>query len=332
MAYTFTLNLNPVLAGEAFWNLKEALVAGGWDVASSGDGTAFSASGDVHDPGGPYDGTMDNTNAWMRLRAPAAMSPRREFVLHHDIADTGHMTTLYSSDGTGFTGGTPSATVRPTAADEVVITSNTANFWSPTQQRHRQDILVGDADENFCFFEGGRIMNGSEANLGYNHVLYLDVLDGAHASDPDPAVVGCVFSSDGSAGRFALVGANPIDIGQTSSATNVGSSRGWYDKGVTDVWVNYPMTFLAGEGGAGHILRVVEGAGLNAVGELEENVIWYWRGSVATQPGRKGYSHLFKTNRTSTRPFRPSGGTTPLTKMNLSAISMPWDGVTNPFW
>ncbi len=330
MTYAFSLNGKPATFGEALFDFKEALVAGGWTVESSGDGVAaFNGSGDVHAPGGPYAGTLDNQNSWYRVRGPVAMSPRREFVVHNNSASGGAMTWVYSSDGTGFTGGAPSATVRPTAADEQLITDiTTFFFFNSADGSYRFDIMVGDAGENFSFFMGTRLQNGTEAALGYNMCLYLDVLDDANASDPDGAIVGCVY--DGDAARFAQLTANPIDFGQSSALVDRGSSRGWYDKGVTDSWVNYPITFISAEGGFGHIPRAQEGAGINDAGEVEELSVWYVR-SVAPV-GIKGRSHLFKVTRLDVGAGRPEGGSTPFARLNMGLVSIPWDGATRPVW
>lgn len=80
MTYAFILNYEAPTEGQFIWRMKEALVAAGWSVPRSGDGTIFS-NGDVHAPGGPYAGSLDVTNAWLELRQPSAATPRRSLLL-----------------------------------------------------------------------------------------------------------------------------------------------------------------------------------------------------------------------------------------------------------
>jgi len=331
VAYTLSPNQAPATYGEALWMLKEALVASfDWVVFGSGDGVGgVNLGGDVLDAGGPYAGSLDNTGAWYRIRCTNS-TPGREFLVHNDSATNGRVTILYSSDDIGFTGGAPTTSVRPTAADEQVIAANTANFFlNGGDGTVYVDVLVGSTAENFSWFFGARSRSTFEA--GYSTVLFLDVVQDGSSLDPDPAVVGCVFDSDSGA-VFANISSNPIDIGYVTSTTNIGSCRGWYDKGVTDLWVNYPITMISGEAGGGHQFRALvgSGAGVNLAGEVEENPVWYWRGTGATQVGKKGRSTLFLTSHSSIGFMRPEGGSTPFARMSLGLVSIPWDGLTRP--
>lgn len=125
MAWIFTydgtadtaVNLLPATAGETLWYIKEALKQAGWTVEASGDGlSAYGASSDVLTSGNTGANGYGNTKAWARLADP---SGTREFILQKgSSAQTMRMKFSHSA---GFTGGSPSATVTPSATDEQTI-------------------------------------------------------------------------------------------------------------------------------------------------------------------------------------------------------------------
>ena len=321
MAWSFNLNVFPSTGGKAIWELKEFLVGQGWNVARSGNGiAAYNASGDVHAPGGPYAGSLDNSNAWLELQQPVAATPRRSFLLQNSSSTT--WPTWYSSDGTGFTGGSPSASARPTAADEQgIMNTGWPVQWLPGNGAYRVDMLAGGAAEGFGFFFGAR-----PAYDGYSSVLSLDGLTEADPLDADPAIVGTNFIYDT---RFALNNA-PLYYAVSPSQTS-GISMGWYQKGLgSPAFVVYPATFIGGGEGFGSNM-----VPLNAdrITQKTDNSfvdfpIWYWRGGgYTTERGKKGRSTLYRASQPRYGIFRPNQT---LTVMSLGALSIPWDGVTIP--
>lgn len=85
-----------------------------WTCETSGDGlSAYSASGDVFTSSGSGANGLANTDAWFVLRDPGG---RREIMVQRHNNDS-QWRLLYSALDK-FTGGTPSATVAPTATDE----------------------------------------------------------------------------------------------------------------------------------------------------------------------------------------------------------------------
>lgn len=106
--------------------LRAALLAAGWTQVGSGDGSTFSnaGAGPVANGGSGATG-LDNSTAWVRWRDPAGA---REILFQRIGSNT---FSLWYSYGARFTGGSPSATVRPTASDEQQIL-NSANFTSTT--------------------------------------------------------------------------------------------------------------------------------------------------------------------------------------------------------
>lgn len=332
MAYTFSLNNKPTTNGEAVWLWKEALVTAGWTVESSGDGAGgnFNGSGDVHAPGGPYAGSLDENNAWFRIRAPGGL-PVREFVIQR-VTNTADWRLWYSSDGTGFTGGAPSATTRPTAADEEGIfntPSGSTNFFDTTDGRIRVDLIIGDAAEGYSFFFGAR---QSARQEGYTTMLYLDVVDEAHPSDSDPAVIG--YQMDATSNPFPTVGYQGFT--QSSDSQTASRIKGWFDKGGQNpAFVTYPMIFLGGEEGSNRGEPLADGRkSSDDTGNFSEESTWYWRGPPehTTETGRKGRSHLFRAGSTGLGFLRPNAGGSPFSRMNLGMVTVPWDGSTIPIY
>lgn len=336
MAWLFEINTFPTTGGEAIWRLKEFLVAQGWDVPRSGSGTGGAYGNitgailpaDVHAPGGPYAGTLDLANAWFELRQPVAATLRRSF-LFQQVSTSGHTWRIwYSSDGTGFAGGSPSATARGTAADEegLVNTPSSSTQWLPGNYGYRMDIIAGDAAEEFSFFFGARL---ADSSLGYSTVLSLDVIEESDPADVDPAVIGTLFQANT---RFA-VSNSPIYTSFNVSQTS-GCSRGWYRKTLSSAnFVTYPACFFGG--GIGFSAQA---APFNAdyISQAPDNSfqdfpIWYWRGSssLTTERGKKGRSRLYRASQPRYGIFRPNAA---LTRMALGALSLPWDGATIPIF
>jgi hypothetical protein len=93
--------------------LRTALLAAGWTQEGSGDASTFSNAGT-----GPVTtaAALNATGAWIRLRDP---SGNREMIIQRGAS--ANVWSLFYSYSARFTGGSPSATVRPTATDEQTI-------------------------------------------------------------------------------------------------------------------------------------------------------------------------------------------------------------------
>lgn len=113
MPNAYVINQRPVTYGGAISLLVEMLVSAGWTYQSSGDGLAgFSSSGKIFTGTGTGALGWSNAKAWARIQDPATS---REFIFQHD--NTGQARIKYSANAK-FTGGSPSATVTPSATDE----------------------------------------------------------------------------------------------------------------------------------------------------------------------------------------------------------------------
>lgn len=336
MAWTFSLNAAALTGGEAIWKLKEFLVAQGWDVPRSGDGTGgnYNGAGDVHAPGGPYTGTLDLASAWFELRQPATVTPRRSFLFQIPSTDAVRWRIWYSSNGTGFTGGAQSATVRGTATDQqgLINTPSGTTDWLPPDWS-LIDIVAGDLSEGFSFFVGFRrrapLANG--VGPGYDAALSLDVLTKTQVLDADPAVVGTHFWFEGQ--PLAWPQAAGLVGGVAASQTN-GCSRGWYKKGLGGAaFVEYPPVFWGFQEGSvdSVVPRNDDRASEIPTNEFQTLPIVYWRGSslYASQRGFKGQSRLFRDAQPRHGVLRPSQD---FSRMGLGVISIPWDGATVPIY
>lgn len=334
MAWAFSLNAAAVTGGEAIWIFKQFMVAQGWSVARSGTGTGavYNATGDAHSPAGPYGGTLDLANAWFELRQPATVTPRRSFLFQIPSTDAQRWRIWYSSNGTGFTGGAQSATVRGTATDQQGLMNTPAGVtdWLPPDFSIL-DIVAGDLSEGFSFFFGIRTREpfANGVGPGYQAALSLDVLTKANAADQDPAVVGQHFYFTDTAlawpSSFGLVGA----LAATQTA---GCSRGWYKKALGGAaFVEFPPVFWGTqEGGFDSVIpRNDDRSAEVPTGEFQSLPLIYWRGSgtFLTQRGFKGQSRLFRDAQPRYGVLRPSQD---YSRMNLGTISIPWDGATVP--
>lgn len=333
MSWAFSLNASALTGGEAIWELKEFLVAQGWGVPRSGDGTGgnYNGSGDVHAPGGPYTGTLDLASAWFELRQPVAASPRRSFLFQIPSTDAVRWRIWYSSNGTGFTGGAQSATVRGTATDQqgLVNTPTGTTDWLPPDWS-MLDMIAGDSSEGFSFFFGVRRRAPfANAVAGYDTAFSLDVLSKAQGLDADPAVVGTHFYFSGYPLAWPQTGGL---VGAITASQTDGCSRGWYKKGLGGAaFVEYPPCFWGTQEGFVDTIapRNEDRASEVPTGEFQDLPIIYWRGSSvhATQRGFKGQSRLFRTSQPRHGFLRPNQD---LTRMGLGVISIPWDGATVP--
>lgn len=312
--------------------MKEFLVANGWSVARSGDGSGgnYSAAGDVHAPGGPYAGSLDLANAWMELRQPATATVRRSILITHPSAlNTDQIRLWYSSDGTGFTGGSPSATARGEAADEQGCI-NTPTGTTAVIQGEFVDMLVGDADEEHSFFIGARRLFPQTGSPGYDTILMLDVLEGGHALDADPAVFGQHFNA-ATFGPANNAGAMHYQVTPTQTSACI---RGWFKKGLTGAaFVGYPCVARGTqEGGFNSIGPLSDDRlSLRPDGPIDDMPVMYWRGgnTHTTERGFKGISRLFRTSLQKLGIFRLNND---LTRLSLGPITIPWDGATRPIF
>ena len=328
MAYTISANFEPTTDGNLIWKLKELLVAAGWVIRSSGDGTTFNGSGDVHAPGGPYVSSLDNANAWFCIRAPVPMSPRREFVFQRPNTSHGVWRAWYSSDGTGFTGGTPNATTRPTAADEsgVLNTPSGTSAWIGSfvpVRSYRADFVIGGSGELYGWYMQVRKTGRNNAHA----TMFFDPLTDVSTGDTDGAVVGMGgFVSSDTTPHLETAG-----MFSTTDSQTVDCVHGWYKKGLSGAtWVNFPVGVVGLQTGTGNQWNSLlnnNPPSMDVNGKLPSFPVIYMRGgsALSTQKGWKGTSTLFRYDAGTifgTRPYADKS------RWIMGCLSIPWDGST----
>jgi hypothetical protein len=105
----------------AAYYVKEQLKVQGWTVRASGDGSAaYSSSSDVITSAGNGAGGMDHTNSWFVMYKTCPLTlQKREFCWQN--GSTLGQIALFDSHTNNFTGGSPSATRRPSATGEKAV-------------------------------------------------------------------------------------------------------------------------------------------------------------------------------------------------------------------
>lgn len=199
MAYVGNLT-TPATDSVAARTWKTRLVASAqWSVVASGDGSAlYGASSDVitADSGA---GSMANTNAWMRLR-------RAGTTFEYLLFRTGATTWTWRASALGFLGGSPSATVQPTATDVVTFVSSAQLF--PTDNTYRWLVCVEDASPAHWWAGAVPIGGGAPRTL----MGHFPMRDGSYPSaDVAP--------------YMAIGGYNATDIATVTLLTGVTATR-----------------------------------------------------------------------------------------------------------
>ena len=111
----FVLNkTTPATGAVAMYELKELLKLAGWTVLSSSDGTTYNSGGDQITSGASGANGMANNNAWFRIRSPAGAGAV-SFTFQRGTTNLAWR--IVRSRTAGFTTGSPSATVVPSASD-----------------------------------------------------------------------------------------------------------------------------------------------------------------------------------------------------------------------
>jgi len=187
------------------------------------------------------------------------------------------------------------------------------------------DVIVGGAAEAYSFFWGCRRFT----TQGYGGMLVLDVPTGAHAYDVDSALLITNFDSDTQ--KFA---SNTALAFGTALSQLSGGTRGWYKKLWTGAaLVSYPLCGMGGqEGGADlYVSRSEARNSQDPANNFQELPTHYIRGgaNMTTERGYKGKSRFFRVLNTAIGFHRGNVGRT---RMNLSAVSIPWDGATIPIF
>ena len=252
MAWQFDVNSSnnsTQLAVMLRW--KALATANGWVVQSSGTGASGTGSG-------VFSATTDlittlalftNPKAWFRIKCPNG----REFCIQN-VAGT--MRVKYSVLP-GFVGGTPSASLVPSATDEVVLpNAGGGTDAAPTggvqsvDGTYKAHIILGQAAEGYSFAIVG-IINGGTNNTGFTWIFDAMVVGLTPAADADPYVHCWAGQLSGSSftiyswwKRYGLSGAAFNATGSASMLSNNLATQNPYTAG-DDL---FPLFFKGGDG------------------------------------------------------------------------------------
>lgn len=195
--------------GENVRQIVDMLVSAGWTVESSGDGASTWGVGDV------IGASPLNTTFWYRVSNPDG--PEFLFFKYSSSA-----LRFFYSHNDGFTGGSPSATVPPTATDQYQVDQNTGYISTDVNDR-----CVGFAETVSPYRFWTAYLDDSAANDRPKGFIVYDALN-AVSADPIP---------------FA--------IWRTGGNLNTNSGVAFLDDGTTSGWVSMVMETNTGITGQG---------------------------------------------------------------------------------
>lgn len=128
-----TVNYKAPTGAAAMFMLKALLKQAGWSVIKSGDGlSVYSSSADIITSASSGANGMDNPRAWFVVQMP---SSTRAFCIQRNTssgANTGQSWRIKYSAASGFTTGSPSATVVPSTGGDEQVLLGAGSDASPT--------------------------------------------------------------------------------------------------------------------------------------------------------------------------------------------------------
>lgn len=351
MAFTIVANqISSQSANQAdmMYRVITTIIAGPWGagaIRASGDGQAlFSMAGSVFTQGvgSPLTaGSIGNTNAWFVIAPP----DDSWFLCYQRSSSFGiSCGAVFSLNP--FTGGSPSATVRPTSVGEVTIRTSVAassfclGTTSPAYVGAVTHGIFGDASEEYTFgifnYASGYSLTGGTFNTPTSGGLFIDVCEPSfvNVDQPSRAIV-CPFVDNGSIWNAgdSIFNARPNTV--TPHSTN-NRPFCWY-RNTTDYMVSCGLISPGGNTNPSAEYR------FGWEGTRQVNLIrpvWISVNQERGIPVIKGRSRLF---RTTTSPNTASqiategrvgclSFTSDLQWWFLGAdgsIAVPWDGVTD---
>lgn len=195
--------------------LKEHLVNnGGWTVESSSNASVYNASGDEW----TTVGDVDNNNSWTRLSKNG-----RELCIQR--GGTARTWQGKYSRSAGFTGGSPSTTVMPTATDEEFFSGTgpgaafDVNWFNAGALVYH--IMVDDDPSNNEFY-----LAAYQSGFGLQSLFGMDqMISGTAEGDPDPYCIMWGYDT-------GTVLKDPLPQSSNLALANTGTWRGFYAAGL----------------------------------------------------------------------------------------------------
>jgi hypothetical protein len=278
MAWTYDVNnVGGAIGGpEVFYDWKELLVLAGWSVKASGGGTGsglYSGVGDVL----TTPALMNVNLAWFVIRAPAGMTPRREFLVQRGTTNVLWRVAVSAEDGFSDPGGADEDTVFTSTDQQFLIGAATPTFETmfaaASSYKYHVAADAGDpwAFYFFCIPNGG----GPARSYGIFDPLAPSSFD---SLDQDPAIYTWGIE------------VHRLTEGQINLIT--GRPKGWYKKDLAgEAFVNFQGMGYSN----GSIAVIPGGAGTNPYdGDHNYFPIPYARSMSVTTPGWKGFGTVLQ--------------------------------------
>jgi len=275
------VNVAVTTMAEGWWLLRTTLLAAGWTVQGSSDGTTWANAGQT---AGPFDvlsssgagaGGFNNANAWMRLQDPDGL---REILIRMVNASNTYI--WYSKAGRFSSGG--SATVKPVASDQRIVKGYAsegqaagADQYSeyPTMPVRMHCIAFDDPTPEgvYTFFLFATPASGSGAG---SYGLYCDGLYGDDRNSGDDP---CIFFTDyGTA---------------TAGGTNyfLNTNRMWVYSGEADeLWTEVGVAVVRQGGSGGTFPGGCSPDPFDGSDPIAVPVVYRYRGMTNERPGFMG--------------------------------------------
>lgn len=308
MTYIFS-KTTPSTNGVAIFTLKEHLKSAGWVVKSSGDATTYNSTADQITSGASGAGGFGNNNAWVRIQAPDGY---QEFILQR----TGTTTIIIKySRLDHFIGGSPSATVVPTATDEVSVHPSSSFYLFDGTFRY---FICADNEFPYTFWSGtypiGRNSFGTSSGF-----LALEYFLAGH---PDDGNLYMIIKASASTNPFG------IGIGSTTDETRTSASA---LRSITTVASTTPSIYVD-MGGASYSLGSAthvypDNGTSNPISGRDEVIPILWaRSSFRDNPGYKGIGSMVKWTGTPHLIGHTLSIESERDQIVWGSASLPWDG------
>jgi len=306
----------------AMFQLVQTMISGGWVQMGSGDASTW-ATGSVGPVvnGGTGATGLNNNAAWIRLQTPTltfgGTSLKKEVLIQRGNADTDWW--LRYSPAGNFSGGSPSATVAPTATDQVNLygtAQSAATGFFPTLSNTAtySNCMCYDASGSYGFYLFTFPAGGAIAPL-YTAFVFDPVTNGS-SLDKDPYIW---YLSGWAANTF--------------STTHFGGDSSMFAfMSTTLTTANYVAVQAAQYYQyATATVMLPAGVGVDPFGSADTvwPIVYTRRSGFTTNVGYKGWGTIMKYPGVQ----RSLGGTLSVVTtndyINMNKIVLPWNG-SNP--
>lgn len=318
MAHLFDTNTIPATGSVCLYKLLAKLIAQGWTKPKDSDGTTYSAVGAQILSGAAGGNGLGNTSAWFVVHDPNGL---RSFCFQRGISNL--VWRAKYSKAAGFTGGAPSNTQVPSAADEALLLGGGTDA-APTYATLfgadgtlRFNCCAADASVGYGFyFDAFTAGNANSAH--YSMMLDIMAAGSGPPTDPDPSVI---YMANAGAGGATAWGAD-LYGGTTSTRSYLGAS--FLNLLGMALQTTAGIRAFPGDA-AGH------GVGTNPTTAQDDGVpIFYARPATAfvAPSGYKGCSSLLRWSGTLRSNMATISNTGVLSrdKIWINGCLLPWDG------